>query len=144
MVLIIGITGRRVERMDPITLIVTALAAGASAGALDALKDDVKDAAKTTYGRLRELVKRRFQGNARAEGILAEHDADPETYAGPLAKKLTEAGAGGDNDLVAAAQAFMDLIDQAGAERGKYNVTIKDSKGVQVGDRGFQVNTFTS
>ena len=30
--------------MDPVTLIVTALAAGSSEGALEALKDDVKDA----------------------------------------------------------------------------------------------------
>ncbi len=36
----------------------------------------------------------------------------------------------------------MDLIDQAGAKAGKYNVTIRDSRGVQVGDHGFQVNTF--
>jgi hypothetical protein len=128
--------------MDPITLIVTALAGGISAGALDTLNDDIKDAAKAAYGRLRDLVARRFRGNARAEGILAEHDADPETYAGPLAKKLTEAGAAGDADLVAAAQAFLDLIDQAGAKSGKYNVTIKDAKGVQIGDHGFQVNRF--
>jgi hypothetical protein len=43
---------------------------------------------------------------------------------------------------VAAAQALMDVIDQAGAKSGKYNVTIKDSKGIQVGDGNFQVNKF--
>jgi hypothetical protein len=36
----------------------------------------------------------------------------------------------------------MELLDQAGAKSGKYNVTVKDSKGVQIGDGGFQVNTF--
>ena len=128
--------------MDPITLIVTALAAGASAGALDALKDNAKDAAGGAYSRLHDLVKRRFHGNAMAEGILADHDDDPETYAKPLVKQLTEAGAADDVELVAAAQALMDLLDQAGARSGKYNVTIKDSKGVQVGDHGYQVNTF--
>jgi hypothetical protein len=128
--------------MDPITLIVTALAAGASAGALDALKDNAKEAAATAYGKLHDLVRRRLRGNAGAELILAEHQADPQTYAAPLAKKLAEADAAGDTGLLAAARAFMDLIDQAGTRAGKYNVTITGSRGVQVGDHGFQVNTF--
>jgi hypothetical protein len=33
-------------RMDPITLIVAALAAGAGAGTIDALKDNAKEAAR--------------------------------------------------------------------------------------------------
>jgi hypothetical protein len=128
--------------MDPVTLIVAALAAGASAGALDALKDNAKEAAKAAYGKVHDLVKRRLRGNASAEVILAEHQADPQTYAVALAKKLTEADAANDAELVAAAKALMDIVDQAGAKAGKYNVTIKDSRGVQVGDHGFQVNTF--
>lgn len=128
--------------MEGITLILTALAAGASAGTLDALKDDVKEKAKAMYAKLHDLVKRRFQGNASAEIMLSEHQADPETYAAPLAKKLTEAGAGGDAEIVATARALMELIDQAGAKSGKYNVTIKDSKGVIVGDGNVQVNQF--
>lgn len=128
--------------MEEITLIMTALATGASAGALEALKDDVKDKAKVTYAKLHGLVTQRFRGNPSAEIVLSEHQTDPETYAAPLAKKLTEAGAGNDAELVAAARALMELVDQAGAKSGKYNVTIKDSKGVQVGDGNFQVNKF--
>jgi hypothetical protein len=78
--------------MEEVSLILTALAAGATGGALDAQKDDVKDKAKAVYVRLQDLVRRRFQGNASAEVILSEHQADPQTYASPLAKKLTEAG----------------------------------------------------
>ena len=48
--------------MDPITLIVTALAAGASAGVIDALKDNAKDAAKAAYAKLRGLVRTRVAG----------------------------------------------------------------------------------
>ncbi len=128
--------------MEEVTLILTALAAGASAGTLDALKDDVKEKAKAAYAKLHGLVKQRFRGNASAEIILSEHQTDPETYAAPLAKKLTEAGAGADAELVATARALMELVDQAGARSGKYNVMIKDSKGVQVGDGNFQVNKF--
>jgi len=56
-----------------------------------------------------------------------------------LTGELTEADAAADTDLVAAAQALMELVDTAGARSGKYNVTIKDSKNVQVGDRNIQI-----
>jgi hypothetical protein len=128
--------------MEEVSLILTALATGASAGALDALKDDVKDKVKAAYAKLHDLVRQRFRGNPSAEIILSEHQADPETYAAPLAKKLTEAGAADDAELVAAARLLMELVDRAGARSGKYNVTIKDSKGVQVGDGNIQVNKF--
>jgi hypothetical protein len=133
---------RWVERMDPITLIVAALAAGVSAGAIDALKDNAKEAAKAANGKLRDLVRRRFRGNASAEVILAEHQADPETYAAPLAKKLTEAGAADDTDLIAAAKALMELVDKAGARAGQYNVAIHGGQGIQIGDHNTQTNTF--
>jgi hypothetical protein len=134
--------GQEAEWMDPITLIVTALANGASAGAIDALKDDVKGSVKAAYGRLRDLVVRRLQGNASGEVILVEHEADPETYEAPLTKKLAEAGADNDAALVSAAKALLELVDPNGAKSGKYNVTIKDSKGVQTGDGNIQINTF--
>ncbi len=128
--------------MDPVTLIVTALAAGASAGAIDALKDSAKDAAKAAYARLRGLAHKKVAGNPVAETALAQYEANPEVWRAPLAHELTQAGAGDDAELAGAAQALMELLDQAGARSGKYNVTIKDSKGVQVGDHGFQVNKF--
>jgi hypothetical protein len=128
--------------MDPITLVVTALAAGASAGAIDGLRDDVRESVKAAYGRLHQLVKRCFRGNASAEVILYEHAADPATYEAPLAKKLAEAGARDNADLVAAARALMELVDHEGAKSGKYQVTINDSKGVQVGDGNVQINRF--
>jgi hypothetical protein len=128
--------------MDPITLIVMALAAGASSGAIDALKDNAQDAAKAAYGKLHDLVRRRFQGNAKAEDILAEHQADPDTYQLPLVKKLTETGAGDDADLVTAAAEVMKLADPAGARVGKFNVAIYGGQGVVVGDGAIQVNDF--
>jgi hypothetical protein len=128
--------------MDPVTLIVTALAAGASAGTLEALKDEVRDAAKRAYAKLRGLAQRRVAG--RPDGVLAleRHESAPQKWESVLAGELTEAGAASDADLVAAAIALMELVDGAGARAGKYNVTIKGSKGVQVGDGNIQVNKF--
>jgi hypothetical protein len=128
--------------MEPVTLILTALATGASAGALEALKDDAKEKAKAAYARLHGLVTKRVSGRPHGELALAEYDSAPQKWEGLLTAELTEAGAAQDDDLVGAAKALMEIIDQAGAKSGKYNVTVKDSKGVQVGDGNIQFNNF--
>lgn len=128
--------------MDPIGLIVTALATGASAGAIEALKDDIKDTARAAYAKLRELARKRVAGRPDGELALGRHETAPRKWQSVLAGELTEAGAAGDADLVAAAKALMELVDEAGARVGKYNVTIKDSRGVQVGDSNIQLNRF--
>ena len=66
----------------------------------------------------------------------------PETWQAPLTAELSEAGAGDDASLAAAAQALMELLDAAGSQGGKYAVVVSGSQGVQVGDRNTQTNTF--
>jgi|HubBroStandDraft_2_1064218.scaffolds.fasta_scaffold509885_2 hypothetical protein len=131
--------------MDPITLILTALVAGASMGVMDELKGEVKEKVKAAHARLRDLASKRFRaaGIPNAEAILAEYEADPESYKTPLAKKLGVADAGKDDAIVAAAKAVLELLDQ-GLESSMYTVTVTDSKGVVVGDGNTQTNTFTS
>jgi hypothetical protein len=124
--------------MDPVMLIVTALAAGAAS----ALQDGTSAAVKDAYARLKALVTRRFAGRAKADLVLAEHQAALQTWEKPLAAELSAAGAESDADLVAAAQALMSLVDAAGSRAGKYVVTVRDSRGVQVGDHGTQTNIF--
>lgn len=128
--------------MDPITVIMTALAAGGSAGAIEALKDDAKDAVKTAYARLRGLAKKRVAGRPDGELALERYERDPQKWESVLKGELTDAGAADDADLVAAAEALMELVDRAAASVGKYHVKVKDSKGVQVGDRSTQFNRF--
>ena len=128
--------------MEPITLLVTALAAGASAGTIDALKDNAKEAATAAYARLRGLARKRVAGRPDGQLALERYEAAPQKWEAVLTDELTAAGAANDAELVTAARALMELIDQAGAKSGKYNVTIKDSKGVQVGDGNVQVNRF--
>jgi len=128
--------------LDPVTLIVTALAAGASTGVAGALKDDAAEGAKAAYAKLRGLVRRRVAGHPHGELALQHYEAAPQKWEGLLAAELTEAGADGDADLVAAAEALMALLDQAGARAGKYQVTLTGASGVQVGDGNVQVNRF--
>lgn len=124
--------------MDPVTLVVTALAAGAALGLKDAASAAVKDA----YGTLKALAKKRLAGRPDGELIVARYEQAPEVWGPPLAAELTAAGADNDDALVAAAQALMRLADAAGSRVGKYTVRVQDSQGVQVGDQSQQHNVF--
>jgi hypothetical protein len=124
--------------MDPITLIVTALAAGAALGVRDSASSAVKDA----YAGLKALLRKRLAGRPDAEVVLARHEQAPGTWQAPLIEELAEAGADHDRDLVAAAQALMNLVDDAGARAGKYTVDVRGAQGVQIGDHNSQDNVF--
>ena len=126
--------------MDPITLIVTALAAGAALGVTDSASSAVKDA----YAGLKALVRKRLVGHPDAEVVLAGHEKAPATWQAPLNAELAEAGADRDLDLVSAAQALMNLVDRAGARAGKYTVDVRGAQGVQIGDHNSQDNVFHS
>jgi hypothetical protein len=117
--------------MDPITLIVAALAAGAAAGVADTASQAIKDA----YASLKTLIKRRFEGNAKAEEVLADHEADPETYEKPLAKQLELAGAQGDPEIARAAEELLRKADDAGIKT-KYHVQVTGGKVGIIGDHG--------
>jgi hypothetical protein len=125
-------------RVDPVTVIVTAL----SAGATTALGDGVAQAIKDAYAKLKVLTRLRFSSRPKGELVLAEHEADPTTWEAPLKAELTSAGAAGDAELMAAAQALLTLVDEAGTLAGKYRVTVSDAQGVQIGDYNVQHNTF--
>lgn len=125
--------------MDPVTLIVTALAAGAGAAAKDTASV-VKDA----YYGLRALVKKRLAGRPEAELVLARYQEAPQTWQAPLAAELHAAGAARDAELLGAARALMTLVDEAGATAGKYTVDMRGAQGVQAGDRNTQLNEYVS
>jgi hypothetical protein len=125
--------------MDPITLIVTALAAGAAQGLTDNASAMIKDA----YAGLKALVKRRLGGGPSAELVLAKHEQAPETWQAPLMAELAETGADSDRDLIAAAKALLDLVGEAGGA-GKYTVDTREAQGVQIGDHNRQDNVFNA
>jgi hypothetical protein len=124
--------------MDPVTVIVTALAAGAAS----ALQDDAKGAMKAALARLRALAGKRLSARPAGELVLAQHEQAPDVYERPLQHELELSGAGADPELVSAAQELMKLLDACGTAAGKYTVTVQGSSGVQVGDHNTQVNHF--
>ena len=124
--------------MDPITLIVAALAAGAGLGVQDTASAMVKDA----YAGLKALVKKRLGGGSDAELVLAKHERAPETWQAPLMAELAETGADSDRDLIAAAEVLLDLVSEARGKEGKYTVDVRGAQGVQIGDDNRQDNVF--
>jgi hypothetical protein len=124
--------------MDPVTLIVTALAAGAALG----LKDTASAAVTDAYEWLKALTAKRLAGRTDGELMLARHAEAPAAWEASLTAELAAAGADRDRDLVGAAQALMKLADEAGFRRGKYSVYACDSQGIQIGDHNVQHNTF--
>ncbi len=105
--------------MDPVTLIVAALVAGAAVG----LKDTASSAVKDAYNGLKGLVQRKLADRPDSELVLARHEQDPQVWDRPLAQELTAAGAGDDPAVVTAAQALMRLVDAAGSAAGRYQVS---------------------
>jgi RIP homotypic interaction motif len=122
--------------MDPVTLIVTALAAGAAS----ALQDDAQGAVSKALARLRAGT--RLSARPAGQVVLGQHAHAPDIYGKPLEHELTKAGAAADPALICAAQGLMKLRDAAGSAAGKYHVTVQDSSGVQAGDHNTQVNHF--
>ena len=124
--------------MDPVSLIVTALATGAGA----ALKDTASQAVKDAYQALKGLLGRKVAARPAAQDVLSHHEEDPEVWEKPLASELGKVGAGDDAEVVAAARRLLELADPQGAAAGKYIVTVSGGKGVVVGDDANVTMTF--
>ena len=123
--------------MNPISLVIAALAAGAIA----ATKETAETAVKDAYQGLKDLIKKRFAGETKAEMVLEEHTTDPETYEAPLKKKLAEAGIDRDEEIIKAAQELLKQENPEESAAGKYNTQIAgDFKGIQGDISGGTVN----
>jgi hypothetical protein len=118
--------------MDAVTVIETALAAGAGAG----MKDTATQAVKDAYAGLKALVLRRVEDQPAGEVAVVEHEKDPEIWRAPLAKTLSTAGADQDRGLIDAAQRLLRLLDPEGARAGAYTVNV-----TATGDRSVAAHT---
>lgn len=118
--------------MDPITLILTALAAGATAS----IKDTSGQAIKDSYNGLKALIQRKFRDQPKAQTVFVDYQDDPETYEKPLKKALMEAQVDQEKDIIEAAQKVMTLVQPQQAAMSKYNVQITGNvQGYAQGDK---------
>jgi hypothetical protein len=124
--------------MDPVSLILAAVVAGASEAARETAGTAVKDA----YTGLKKLIRRRFAGDRDAEAELEKAEQNPEADHALLKDRLEARGADRDEELLLAAQALLERVDPDGARAGKYDVKISGGKGIVVGDRSTVTMTF--
>lgn len=92
--------------MEPISLILSAL----SAGALAAVREDAAQAVKDAYAGLRRLLLRRLHGNEAGELSLARYEQQPTVWESPLRAELTAINAGQDHEVLAAVRSLMDHL----------------------------------
>lgn len=125
--------------MDPISLIIAALAAGATAGVKDTASAAVNDA----YEGLKGLIRHRFGRDSAALADLQKVETAPDSDHAALSERLRSAGAGNDEQLIRLAQDVLKHTDPAGARIGKYNVVITGGKGIAIGDHQTVTMNFT-
>ena len=118
--------------MDPVTLIVTALAAGAAAAA----KDVGGEAVKNAYSGLKALIAKKFGPKTDVKAAIAsvEQKPDSSNRKGVLKEELEAAGAGKDEELLRQAQAFVELLEKNGVQTGvSYTATNSGSGAIAQG-----------
>ena len=104
--------------MEPVTIIVAALAAGAAA----ALKSTAEQAIKDAYAGFKALIQRKY-GIASVEAL--ERKPDSEAKRTSVTEDLTDAGAGDDKELLDQAKALLDAVkahDRAAAAKININL----------------------
>ncbi|WP_298441139.1 hypothetical protein [Gordonia sp. (in: high G+C Gram-positive bacteria)] len=92
--------------MEPVTLIAAAIAIGASDGAREVTKTAISDA----YSALKGWIASRY-GSCGSDVEALEQEPQEELRRQLLAKKLGQAGAGDDAELLSLAQAFLEAVE---------------------------------
>ena len=116
--------------MEPISIILTALTAGAMA----ALQETSSTAIKDTYKGLIALISKRFNRDTKANATLEGYAEDPKTWEKPLEKTIKEFNLSTDKEILAIAQKLLDLLKESG-NYTKYKVDIQgDVQGFVQGD----------
>ncbi len=106
--------------MDPITIIVAALAAGAAAG----LKSTTETAITDAYNSIKELIQRKYGA---VDLTPLETKPESEVKQASVAEDLTAAGAVEDQELLHRAKALIDAV-------GKHDPTAAAAIGVDLED----------
>ena len=131
--------------MDPQTVIVSALTAGAAASTKEVVAQAVKDG----YAGLKALVVRKFGRKGDVEAALEGVEKKPHSEArqAVLREELETAGVAQDTEVVRQAQALLALLKQQGLVTGpSYQATLSGSGAiaqgpgaVAAGERGIAV-----
>lgn len=110
--------------MDPITIIVNALALGAAAGVQATAAQAVKDA----YAGLKRVIHERYELADSAVGMI-ERRPEKEAFKEAAREALDEEGAGSDEELLRQAQTLIKAVEQHAPEAAtNVNVNLEEVK----------------
>jgi len=122
--------------LEPVDLVMTALAAGAAAGVTSVASTAVKD----TYQFMISLTRKaliRGSGHNNGEtidGTVDQFLAEPLNYQNELRSTLASTDACADAMLTTAARHLLSLLNAENENGGKYRIEAHDNQAVQVGD----------
>jgi len=120
------------DRMDPVTLVVSALIGGLTAG----LTDTAKAATKDMYDALKARLMKKAETNEDAQDAIAKVEKQPESKARQelLKEELGKLSLDNDEELLKLAQSLLDALKESSDKAGKYNVDVQNSQGIVIGD----------
>jgi hypothetical protein len=125
--------------MEPISLILAALAAGAIAATKDVAGTAVKDA----YEGLKALLKKKLEKDTLAQAMVDAKPEDIEQMKSLLKNKIAEAGGidkEKDAEILKKAEEILKKEDPEGFQGGKYNINISGGTQGVVGENKGTVN----
>jgi hypothetical protein len=107
--------------MDPITMIVATLAAGAAAG----LKSTAEHAIKDAYASVKALIQRKY---AKVDLGPLERKPDSEAKRESVREDLADTGAGEDKELLDKVNALLQALEKQPQETAAIGVDLKEVK----------------
>ena len=126
--------------MDPVTLVVTALATGLITGVGEAAKTVVKDMYESLKARL--IQKTEQNENARAALTAVEKSPESTARQDVLKEELAKLELEKDAELIQLAKSILEQLDPKGVQAGKYNIIIHNAQGAIIGDANEVKQTF--
>lgn len=108
--------------MDPVSLVVAAVVAGASVG----LGETATTAVRDSYQALKILLRDAFHGSPGETVVKAELDST-KPDADALKHELEAGDVARRQDIVESARALLSQVDPEGIQSGKYNVSVSGS-----------------
>ena len=113
--------------MDSITLILTALTAGAASPKVTAVQD--------AYTELKTLIQLKFESKHIAVIALTEFEKRPEIWKAPLEEELRKTGSEQDEKIIVEAKKVVALSQDKQITTGKYNMQMTGNvQGIVIGD----------
>jgi hypothetical protein len=125
--------------VDPYSIIVAALVAGANAS----VKSIASSRARDLYTRLQRTLIRRLGDEQLGTALFAELERRPESADMLFLQQFRTRPDIIDEEVLDCSRALIETLQEPGADPSKYTVEARNSRGVQIGDHNTQVNTFS-